>query len=489
MTKHNPLLPLLLFWLGLGVACTSGGRSGQAPETAETESAALEPNPVVPAPRQVAYQQQEMIAFAHFTVNTFTDKEWGDGTESPQIFNPSAFDARQWARTCKEAGLKTLILTAKHHDGFCLWPSQYTDHSVKSSPWKDGKGDMVKEVAEACRAEGIKFGVYLSPWDRHEPSYGTSTYNDYYKNQLRELLTNYGEISEVWLDGAKGENAKDMEYDFEGYWALVRELQPKAVLFSDAGPDVRWVGNEKGFAGETNWSMMDRSRVKIGTSETDYLNTGDPKGSDWVTAECDVSIRPGWFYHPAEDSKVKSLNQLLDIYYKSVGRNGVLLLNIPPDRRGLFHENDVQRLREFRAALDETFKTNLAAGKKATASSTHSSTHSPAKLTDGDATSYWAPARNETASVEIDLGGPQTFDRAMLAEPIEKGQRVAKFTLEAWVGNAWQPLAAGTTIGYKRLLRFEEVRAEKVRLTIQEANNTPLISEVGLFKASAKEVL
>jgi alpha-L-fucosidase len=484
----NSLLSLLLvlLWLSFGVSCTSGSLSGAA----DGESAAIEPNPVVPAPRQLAYQQQEMIAFAHFTVNTFTDMEWGDGTESPQIFNPSALDARQWARTCREAGLKTLILTAKHHDGFCLWPSQYTEHSVKNSPWRNGQGDLVKEVSDACRAEGIKFGVYLSPWDRHEPSYGTDAYNDFYKNQLRELLTNYGEISEVWLDGAKGENAKDMEYDFEGYWALVRDLQPKAVLFSDAGPDVRWVGNEHGFAGETNWSMMDRSRVKIGTSETQYLNTGDPHGPDWVTAECDVSIRPGWFYHPKEDDKVKSLDQLLDIYYKSVGRNGVLLLNIPPDRRGLFHENDVQRLREFRAVLDETFQTNLATGKAATASSTHNRSHSPGKLTDGDPTTFWAAAMTDTtASVEIDLGGPQTFDRALLAEPIELGQRVAKFTFEAWIDNGWKPVAEGTTIGYKRLLRFAPIRTNKVRLTILEANNSPLISEIGLFKASPKEVI
>ena len=327
------------------------------------QQATVEPLAVVPQPRQLAYQQLETIAFIHYTVNAFTDKEWGDGTESPQIFNPSQLDVNQWVKACKEGGLKQIILTAKHHDGFCLWPSKYTDHSIKSSPYKGGKGDIVKELSEACQKAGLKFGIYLSPWDRHEPSYGTSTYNDYYKNQLRELLTNYGEISEVWMDGAKGENAKNMEYDFEGYRAIIRQLQPKAVIFSDAGPDVRWMGNENGFAGETNWSLLDKSSIGIGQADSPgykFLNTGQADGKDWLVGECDVSIRPGWFYHPAEDGKVKSLEQLLDIYYKSVGRNAVLLLNLPPDRRGLIHENDMQRLKEFKATLDETFKTNLA---------------------------------------------------------------------------------------------------------------------------------
>jgi alpha-L-fucosidase len=248
---------------------------------------------VLPSPRQVQWQQMETTMFAHFTVNTYTDKEWGDGTESPTIFNPVNFDARQWAKAAKDGGFKMIILTAKHHDGFCLWQSKFTNHSVKNSPWKNGKGDIVKEVADACREIGLKFGVYLSPWDRHEPSYGTNTYNEHYKNQLRELLTNYGEISEVWFDGAKGENAKNMSYDFQGYWNIVRKLQPNAVIFSDIGPDVRWVGNESGLAGEISWSTINTEGLYVGKADAKYLNTGDANGKYWIAPETDVSIRKG----------------------------------------------------------------------------------------------------------------------------------------------------------------------------------------------------
>ena len=316
------------------ISATSGMMAPWLLSLNKSVAGETEPKLISLVPRQLAWQQREFTAFAHFTVNTFTDKEWGDGTESPAQFNPTAFDANQWVETCKNADIKMIILTAKHHDGFCLWPSKYTEHSVKNSPFRKGNGDVVKEVSDACRAGGLKFGIYLSPWDRHEPCYGTSGYNQYYLNQLTELLTEYGEISEVWFDGAKGENAKDMEYDFESYRSLVRKLQPSAVMFSDEGPDVRWIGNERGIAGETCWSTIDRSKVKIGKSDTNYLNAGDPDGHDWVPGECDVSIRPGWFYHASEDSKVKTLQQLIDIYYNSVGRNCVLLLNIPPDRRG-----------------------------------------------------------------------------------------------------------------------------------------------------------
>ncbi len=446
--------------------------------------------PVVPAPRQLVYQQQETIGFVHFTVNTFTDKEWGDGTESPQIFNPTAFSADQWAQTFKQAGLRTLILTAKHHDGFCLWPSRYTEHSVKNSPWKGGQGDMVGEVAEACRRAGVRFGIYLSPWDRHEPSYGTAGYNAYYLNQLRELLTNYGPIAEVWMDGAKGENAKDMEYDFEAWRALVRELQPDAVLFSDAGPDVRWIGNEKGFAGETCWSTMDKDKVTIGKADPAYLNAGDPAGKDWVPGECDVSIRPGWFYHAAEDTQVKTVPELVDIYYKSVGRNGTLLLNVPPDRRGLLHETDVARLTGLKAVLDETFRTDLAAGKKATATSTltGSSFFNAGNLVDGRDNSYWSPEDTATRPVvTVDLGGNVTFDRASLSEAVRFGQKVKAFTLEGMVKGKWLVLAEGTTIGYKRLLRFKPVKASQVRLTIRDSFGKPVLAELGLYKATKGE--
>jgi alpha-L-fucosidase len=444
--------------------------------------------PVVPHPRQLAYQRLETIAFIHYTVNAFTDREWGDGTESPQIFNPTQLDVNQWVQTCRDAGLKQIILTAKHHDGFCLWPSRYTEHSVKNSPWKNGKGDIVKELSDACRKAGLKFGVYLSPWDRHEPSYGTAAYNDYYKNQLRELLTNYGEISEVWMDGAKGENARDMEYDFEGYRRIIRELQPNAVIFSDAGPDVRWIGNEKGFAGETNWSLLDKSTVEIGKADSPgykYLNTGQPDGKDWLVGECDVSVRPGWFYHAAEDDKVKTLEQLLDIYYKSVGRNGVLLLNLPPDRRGLVHENDVARLREWRAVLDETFRTNLAQGKSASASNTRGKTYAASRCTDGNPDTYWATADGTSqATVTIDLGKPTAFDRIVLAEPIALGQRIREFTVEARVNGQWQPVTKGTTVGYKRILRIKPTAATQIRVTAATAGAPLLLSEIGLYKAA-----
>ena len=311
---------------------------------------------VRPSPQQLAWQELEFIAFIHYTVNAFTDREWGDGTESPAIFNPTQLDVRQWVKTCKDAGMKMIILTAKHHDGFCLWPTQFTEHSVKNSPYKDGRGDIVGELAAACREAGLKLGLYLSPWDRHEPTYGdTASYNEFYKSQLREILSNYGEISEVWFDGAKGPDAKDMEYDWQGYYSLIRELQPNAVI-AICGPDVRWVGNESGVARETEWSVVNR-----GISNAQRNNLGGPEalgdGSSlaWHPAETDVSIRPGWFYHASQDDQVKSVEKLLEIYFTSVGRNSVLLLNLPPDQRGLIHENDVQRLRELRKVLYAIF--------------------------------------------------------------------------------------------------------------------------------------
>ncbi len=426
-----------------------------------------------PTPRQLTWQQWETTAFLHFTVNTFSDKEWGDGTESPQSFNPTRLDTRQWVKALKEAGFKTAILTAKHHDGFCLWPSRYTEHSVKNSPLRGGKADVVGEFAAACREFGVRFGFYLSPWDRHEPSYGTNQYNDYYKNQLRELLTNYGEVAEVWFDGAKGENARDMQYDFAGFWGLVRQLQPNAVMFSDVGPDVRWVGNEAGNAGETCWSTISTDGMAPGKADAKYLNTGDPAGKLWIPAETDVSIRPGWFYHPAEDTKVRSGKNLVDLYYQSVGRNSLLLLNVPPNREGLLSEPDLASLRAFRGILNETFKTNLAAS------------HAPDQLTDGQLRTAQAVAENQ--SVVIDLKQPTTFDRAMIQENIADGQRLIAGKLEYWDGNAWQLLRQFTTVGYKRLLRFPAITTTKVRFTVIQAKAPVNIAEIGLFKASEQE--
>ena len=427
----------------------------------------------VPSKRQLIWQQLETTAFIHFTVNTFTDKEWGDGTEDPEVFNPTRLDTRQWVKALKNAGFKMAIITAKHHDGFCLWPSRYTEHSVKNSPWKNGKGDVVKEVADACREYGLKFGVYLSPWDRHEPSYGTSSYNTYYKNLLRELLTNYGEISEVWFDGAKGENAKDMEYDFEGYWNLVRDLQPNAVMFSDAGPDVRWVGNESGNAGQTCWSTINTEGMAPGKADPKYLNTGDPYGKYWIPPETDVSIRPGWFYHAGENDKVKSPKELVNLYYQSVGHNSLLLLNIPPNREGLFSDRDIASIIGFRHILNETFKNNLARGRVLSS------------LTDKNLSTYISLSANQP--LIIDFKKPVKIDRALLQENIANGQRIEKALLEYWDGKEWKNLSEFTTVGYKRLLRFNVHTLQKLRITILESKGTVQLSEIGFFKASAKE--
>ena len=446
---------------------------------------------VRPSPQQLAWQELEYIAFIHYTVNAFTDKEWGDGTEAPAIFNPTQLDVRQWVRTCKDAGMKMIILTAKHHDGFCLWPSRYTDHSVKSSPYKNGRGDIVGELARACRQAGLKLGLYLSPWDRHEPTYGdTEGYNRFYKSQLREILTNYGEVTEVWFDGAKGRDAKDMEYHWNDYYAIVRELQPGAVIFN--GPDIRWVGNERGYARESEWSVMNRSEQPFGFINATQKDLGSLKALGegdhliWYPAETDVSIRPGWFYHAREDDKVKSVEHLLDIYFSSVGYNSVLLLNLPPDKRGLIHENDVRRLREFRKILDAIFDENLAAGAKATASNVRGNNPAFAanKITDGNKETYWTTDDwTTTATVEFDLGAERTFNVAELAEHIKIGQRIAEFALDAWDAGSWKEFARGTTVGYKRLLRFDPVTASKVRVRILDSRVCPTLSGFGLYHA------
>lgn len=450
---------------------------------------------VTPSPQQLAWQELELIAFIHYTVNAFTDREWGDGTEDPAIFNPSQLDVRQWVKTCKDAGMKMIILTAKHHDGFCLWPSKYTEHSVKNSPYKNGQGDVVGELAAACREAGLKLGLYLSPWDRHEPTYGdTAGYNKFYKNQLREILTNYGEVTEVWLDGAKGRDAKDMEYDFLGYYAIVRELQPQAVIFN--GPDIRWVGNERGYARASEWSVMNRNDEPFGFIKPTAKDLGSLKALGkgdrliWYPAETDVSIRPGWFYHAKEDDKVKSVEHLLDIYFSSVGYNSVLLLNLPPDRRGLIHENDVRRLREFRKVLDAIFDENLALGASAKASDTRGGNPAFAagKITDGDKDTYWtADDWITAATVEFDLGRAKTFNVAELAEYIRVGQRIEEFVLEAWDGGKWKEFARGTTVGYKRLLRFDDVTTSRVRVRILNSRVCPTLSGFGLYHAPSIE--
>lgn len=427
-----------------------------------------------PTKQQLAWQQLENTAFIHFTVNTYTGKEWGDGSESPAIFNPVNFDARKMIRALKETGFKMAIITAKHHDGFCLWPSAFTEHSVKNSPWKNGKGDVVKEIEQACREFGIKFGFYLSPWDRNHKSYGTPAYNDYYKKQLTELLSNYGDIAEVWFDGAKDPAAVNMEYDFTGYWNLVKKMQPDAIMFSDVGPGVRWVGNEKGVAGETNWSTINVGPENApGKMPAAYLNTGDKDGKLWLPAETDVSIRPGWFYHPEEDDKVRTAKDLVDLYYTSVGRNSLLLLNIPPNKAGIFAEQDIKNLYEYRSILDETFEKNLAQG------------HVEKSLTDKSIRSFVTIKKNH--SYTIDFKSMISFDRILLQENIANGQRNEEVLIEYWDGKNWESISQITTIGYKRLIRSPLITTTRARITVKKSLSPVQLAEIGFYKASSRE--
>jgi alpha-L-fucosidase len=440
-----------------------------------TASAAVAPAPVAPVPsaRQLDWHTRDMYAFLHFGINTFTDKEWGDGTESPSLFNPTQLDARQWVRTLKDAGFKMVILTAKHHDGFVLWQSATTNYGVKSSPWKDGQGDVVREVADAAREEGLKFGVYLSPWDRNTPTYGRGeAYNTFYKQQLTELMTNYGEISEVWWDGAKGDNTPQT-YDFAAWVAIVRQHQPNAVIFGPEevpGRDIRWVGNENGHAPDNTWSIVDAA------------GNPTPNGSLWVPTETDVSIRPGWFYHDHQNSQVKSLEDLVDIYESSIGRNSSLLLNVPPDKRGLIPEPDVTRLREFKASLDQAQATDLAAGATATASDNRGAGFEPTKLNDGNNGTYWAANDGATTGwAELDLGANKTFDTVELQEPIEIGQRVTSFNVQAWTGTAWTTVHTNQAIGAKRIAKFPAVTASKVRVNILTGRGSAALSTIRIF--------
>jgi alpha-L-fucosidase len=445
------------------------------------------PYGAVPSPRQLEWHKLKYYAFVHFNMNTFTDFEWGHGTESPNTFNPTQLDCRQWAKVCKEAGMEGIIITAKHHDGFCLWPSKYTEHSVKNSQWKNGQGDVLKDLSEACREYGLKFGVYLSPWDRNHPAYGTPEYNEIFKNTLREVLTQYGDVFEVWFDGANGEgpNGKKQEYDWPGFIETVRKHQPNAVIFSDAGPDIRWVGNENGYGGETNWSTLNRDKVYPGYPDYWELTPGHENGTHWVPAEVNCSIRPGWYYHANEDDQVKSLEHLVDIYYSSIGRNGNWLLNLPVDRRGLVHENDVKQLMALKAYTDQASH-NLVAGKKATASNVRekSSAYQAQNLVDGKPDTYWAADEGVTkADLEIDLGKPTQLNRLLIEEYIALGQRVKRFSVAVWKDNRYQTVANGTTIGNRRILRFPTVTTTKVRVSMLEAKASPLIRNMEVYNA------
>jgi alpha-L-fucosidase len=491
----------LASWLVAIVAAQ--GRGGGSP--------VAPPQPFGPTPSaaQLRWHELESCAFLHFTTNTFTDREWGEGDESESLFAPTDFDAEQIVTALERGGLRGAILTCKHHDGFCLWPTKTTKHSVASSKWRDGHGDVVKEIAEACRRHGLLFGVYLSPWDRNHAEYGRPAYVDVYRAQLRELLTNYGDIFEVWHDGANGGSGfyggaretrsidRRTYYDWPTTWKLVRELQPRAVIFSDVGPDVRWVGNESGHASESCWATY----TPHGDAQLDAPAPGDVKyqegesghrdGKFWLPAECDVSIRPGWFWHAKEDESVKSPQQLAELWFQSVGRGANLLLNVPPDRRGRVHERDAAALAQFGDHVRSMLATDLARGAKVTSSNVRggdaSGPFAASHVADGDDATIWASDDGVTsAELVLDLGAEKRFDVVRLREPIALGQRIDAFAVDVWEraldgASHWREVARGTSVGPRRLLRVGAVEADRVRVRILAAAACPCLRDVSLF--------
>ena len=444
------------------------------------------PAPYGPCPSeaQLRWQRMETNMFCHFGPNTFSGREWGEGTEAEDMFNPIALNCCQWAEVAKSAGMKGIIITAKHHDGFCLWPNPVSDHTVAQSHWREGKGDVLRELSDACRQAGLKFGIYISPWDRNAPTYGTPEYNETFRLTLENALTQYGDIFEQWFDGANGEgpNGKRQVYDWQLFNSTVARLQPQAVIFSDVGPGCRWVGNEEGRCGETCWSRLNREGFEPGKSPAlDVLNQGEPDGACWLPTETDVSIRPGWFYHA--DEHPKSLQQLLDIYYTSVGRNSLLLLNVPPDTQGLIPVEDSLRLVEFCAALDSIFANDLARDARIIASNVRGTRYRASHVTDTHYHRYWAVADTcLTPTITLSFDHPVTFNRVMLQEYIPLGQRVERFEVEVLSGNEWRPLSHATTIGYKRILLTPETTASAVRVRFVKCRACPVINRIALFQ-------
>lgn len=434
---------------------------------------------LIPTPQQLEWQQMELSCFIHFGMNTFTDLEWGTGKEDPDQFYPTELNCEQWVRTLEECGFKSVVLTAKHHDGFCLWPTKTTKHSVASSRWKNGKGDVVRELREACDKYGLKLGLYLSPWDRNAESYGKGdAYNKFFIEQLTELLTNYGDVCEVWFDGFCGEgpNGKKQDYDWDSILKTIHQLQPQALV-SILGDDVRWIGNEQGRGNSTEWCptpltpevyarSYEQNKLLGITYWSEDLGSRDliSKANElfWFPSVVNTSIRPGWFYHPAQNNQVHPLSKLVDTYFNSVGSNSMFLLNIPPDQRGLFHENDLQRLKEWSAYIKKTFKKNL--------------------IANGGSGSVWKARAGE--SKEYTVKNKALFNTILLQENISQGQRIEKFTVEAYRNGNWYYLTEGTTVGNKRLIRFADSQAEKVRLTINSSRNTVNVSNVGLYYAA-----
>ncbi len=436
-------------------------------------SAVNPPEPLlpVPTPQQLAWQNMEFGLFFHFGINTFHNLEWSDGTRDPKTFNPSEFDAKQWIQTAHDVGAKYIVVTAKHHDGFATYPTAHSEYSLKASPWREGKGDVIREVSDACKGLGVMFGFYLSPWDRHEPAYANSpAYDQHFKNMLRELLTDYGPVGEVWFDGAGSEGH---QYDWEGYYRLIREQQPNALI-AICGPDIRWVGNEDGLAPETLWNVQERDGKQV-----------------WYPAECDVPIREGqWFFHTNSEKKLRSLKELLDIFYRSIGHGATLLLNVSPDRRGLLPEADAARLKEWNSVISETFQDNLAQQAKLSASNVRGNdpAYGPEQVQKGSLTNYWATDDGIThAWLETDFGAPKTFDRVAIKEHIALGQRVEKHLIEAWDGEQWKAISEGTTVGHLRIHRLPEITAAKIRLNITQAKACPVIQTMGVYKASPRE--
>ncbi len=465
---------------------------------------APEPIGPLPLPKQVEWQKMETYAFIHYGLNTFTDKEWGYGDADPKTFNPSRMDVEQWVRTFKQAGMKGVIIVAKHHDGFAMWPSPLTEYNITKSSYdgpknKDGKVDVLAELRKACDKYGLKMGIYLSPWDRNHAEYGRQAYVDYYHKQLEQLTTEYGPLFEVWLDGANGGDgyyggARETRkidrrnyYNFPKIHSIIQKNQPQAIIFSDGGPGCRWVGNERGEAGTTNWSFLRGKEVYPGYPRGKELGTGHPDGDTWIAAECDVSIRPGWFYHPEEDSKVKTPEQLADLYYKSVGRNATLLLNFPIDREGRVNAIDSANAVRFRQIIDEDLKTNLLKKAKVTASCERGKKFSVRKLNDGKWDTYWAtPDGIEVSSVTFSFSKPTKVNRLLLQEYIPLGQRVKWFVAEVLVDGEWKQLDAGeetTTIGYKRILRFPTVETTSIRITFFEGRGPLCINNIEAYFA------
>jgi alpha-L-fucosidase len=446
----------------------------------------IEPVGPLPTRHQLDRLDRELFIFVHFGPNTFTGNEWGKGTEPESLFNPSAFDAAQWCRVAKAAGASGIVVTAKHHDGFCLWPSRFSKHTVRESPWRGGKGDVLKDLSEACAMFGLKFGVYISPWDRNHPAYGTPAYNDVFVNTMKEIFEKYGPIYELWWDGANGEGpgGRRQVYDFRRYENTVRDISPSTVIFSDVGPDLRWVGNENGVAGETNWNLLDTAGFGRGATgpPQDTLNRGNEAGAIWIPAECDVSIRPGWFYHSNEDSLVKSPLELMRLYVRSVGRGSTLLLNVPPGTDGLFAPEDSASLAGFRKLVDEFYRGNLAAGSVASSPDTRDG-FSASSVLDGDLATFWAAKRKAGSSVEIDLGAEKTFNTVLLGEYLDLGQRIQRFSVEALTASGWKEVASGTTMGRKRILQFPETAASKIRLVVRDAKAAPAVSSFEIYNA------